>query len=78
MVPMGGFTLSKWSKILRKRGGHRCGGTMSPREHSYPANDWSILCASSRLDRPRPPRIHSLILPSFAVQTVVFLYLFQL
>lgn len=46
---------------------------MLPRKYSYFANDWSILCAFLRSDRPYLLRLHSVSLPSFAWQTVVFL-----
>lgn len=66
---------SRWDKNLRKRGGHRCKRVMSPKGHSYFASGGSILCASLRPDGPCLQGLHSFS-PSFARQTVVFLYPF--
>ena len=36
--------LSRWLRFCMKRGGHRCGCILLPKEHSSPASGWSILC----------------------------------
>ena len=81
-----GFTITipveKWfpgrfpsgTRFCGKRGGHRCSSVMLPRGYSYFANGWGILCAALRPDG-RTTAITAYP-PSFAWQTVVFLYLF--
>ena len=73
MIAMGECILPM--RILRKRGEHRCNSVMSPREPISSASDRSILCASLRPDGPCLQGLHSFS-PSFARQTVVFLYPF--